>query len=377
MCAAPSQEAPTTKSTLNASSALSQDELKAKFNEYKPYLLNFKTIAAILLLIFSLYASVTNIPGKIGDCFNAYKRKDEAVKRKSNLKNDKAQLEMLLKALEKIETQPIKVQTGSSPELAAIDVAQQVISLAESMQNQYVSLSPLPPITIDVDSVVSLPVAGSAAAPSPTPMPAAPAAPGAPAAPPAAPVPAATSPTGAKVTFNAFQYVLEINGPYISVANFIHDLVKMRAFIIINNIELMATTNAQPVTLNPALFNKAKVSTPNSAGSAPAAAPGASPASPATPGAPAAPAVKGKPGGAAAPLILGQAPPGLPPGLPSTATTGKPPAGPPANKPIDVKPSDAKPGDPAKPAAAEEPAKLPTGPMQVVTLRLTFTVPWY
>ena len=375
MCAAPSQEASPTKSTLTSSSAASQDELKAKFNEYKPYLLNFKTIAALLLLLFALYASVTNVPGKIGDYFNAFKRKDEAVKRKSNLKNDKAQLEALLKALEKIETQPIKVQTGSSPELAAIDVAQQVISLAESMQNQYISLSPLPPITIDVDSVVALPINGSATA-APAAAPTLPVVPAGGTPPPATPAPTTTTPNGAKVTFNAFQYVLEINGPYISVANFIHDLVKMRAFILINSVELMATSNAQPVTLNPELFNKAKSSKPADSSTTPAGPP-------ATPGAPVSPTAKGKPGGAAAPLLLGQAPPGLPPGLPSSVTAGKPVAAPAATKPADTKPAAAttpSPTDPTKPAtppAPAEPMKLPTGPMQVVTLRLTFTVPWY
>lgn len=208
-----------------------------QLSELKGYLLNIKTLVSLLAVSYVLYAAFTDIPTKFGLYTAAMGQKGNLLNQKNSVKTEENRLKLIAQELSKLETKPLKLEVGSSPEIACLGLTQKIIDLSESLNNQYIKLTPAGTEVINVDGSVTLPVnlaaASPGAAPPPPPAAGAPAAPAAPA-PPPAPGGATTS-----AELKANKYTMELKGTYLSLINFIHDLATLQEFVLIEKISLL------------------------------------------------------------------------------------------------------------------------------------------
>ncbi len=208
------------------------NDLTAKLNEIKVYLFNIKAILGLIIILYALHTGYTELSAK----YKVFSEKSTANKQletnKANLSAEEAKLKSIASELDRQTVKTVKVSPGQSPELVAIEVAQKVVRLSEETQNTYVSLKPNDQTAFNIDSAVTLPIAGGA--------PAAPADPNATAGgqPPADPN---APPAGNNL--NAYQYTLVVKGLYVNLATFVHQLVQSPDFIIIREIELQSQTD--------------------------------------------------------------------------------------------------------------------------------------
>ncbi len=210
------------------------------FSEIRPYLFNIKALAGIAFVIFAISSIFTSLPEKFGTYFSTVASNQKLQESKKGLAIEENKLRRISEELSKFSTQSVKVKEGDSPELIMIKVAQKVVELSEKTENVYVNLQPIEPTVLNVDESVNLPISipGSNTAPKPADAPAGPTpADAPPTVIPSTPAPGASG-SDTKAQMNAFQYVLNLKGSYVTLAQFIHDLSKMRELIMITRITL-------------------------------------------------------------------------------------------------------------------------------------------
>lgn len=205
--------------------------------DLRTYLTNIKTLAGLALVGFALYNGFSEVPGKWEQYQSALKQNGQLEQDKNNLSREEQKLKAISKELDKLSTQILKVSPDKPAELAAINVAQKVVAIVDSTNNTYVSLTPKGTVTYNVDGSVTLPVnlsTSSSGAAAPTPP-----AEGQPAPAPAAPsTPDPNAPLDPTKSLQAFAYTLELHGTYVDLASFIHEVVKMKDFVVIQRLDL-------------------------------------------------------------------------------------------------------------------------------------------
>lgn len=203
---------------------LKSEELMLKLAEIKPYLLNIKSVFGIIVILFALYSGFDSISQKWGKYVETAKANTQLLQNKNNLSTEEAKLKAISKELDKLATKIVPVEPGQAPELVTISIAQKIVSLSEKTQNAYNKLDPGQRVVLNVDEAVQLPVnvAGNDAAASA----------------PAPPPPGAKGAVDPKSALNGLKYNLVITGSFIHLAGFIHDLVGMADFILINRIRM-------------------------------------------------------------------------------------------------------------------------------------------
>lgn len=248
--------------------------------EIRTYLTNIKALGGLCLIGFALYNGFSDIPGKVTQYQDALKQNGQLEQDKNNLSREEQKLKAISKELDKLSTQILAVEADKPPELAAINVAQQVVSIVDSTNNTYVSLTPKGTMVYNVDAAVTLPVnlSTSATSGAAAPPPADGAAP-APAPAPAAPDP--NAPLDPNKSLQAFQYSLEMHGTYVDLASFVHEVAKMKDFVVIHRMDLarIVEKSDKPDEAQPDLLKMVfEFSVPWARGNAPAAAPAQPPA---------------------------------------------------------------------------------------------------
>jgi len=213
--------------------------------EYIPYLMNVKAIAGLVLIGYALYSAITDVPAKWQNYSVKSSSNNELVKNKNQLSGEETKLKLISKELDKFSTKILEVKPGNAPQLEAIKTAQKVIALSESSKNYYMGLEPGPSNVLNISSAVTLPIQVPGASAS-------------------AGSPSKSSGSGSGETststtdLNSFQYTLSLRGSYINLAKFIHNLVKLPDFIIINTINLTQAKETSKDIPNPDAKNADK-----------------------------------------------------------------------------------------------------------------------
>lgn len=214
-------------------------DMREQLNKVKFYIANLKALMGIGIVVYAIYVASTDIPAKMSQLEAKKNENVQLTQKKSSLSTEEQKLKGISKELDKITTKIVTVETGNSPELAVIQVAQKIVELSEQTKNTYVALEPSVTTILDIDKVVTLPITLPADVPI---------TPGGDDAPPGAPVAATPPPpSGGAATsniqspLNAFKYILSIQGSYANLATFINTLAKYEHLVIITKVNL--TTN--------------------------------------------------------------------------------------------------------------------------------------
>ena len=242
------------------------NEILQKIREFQPYVINTWALFGLAMIGWGLYGISTEVPAQITAFNTTLSNNAKLVESKNSLNDQEKKLRVISKELDKLTIQILTLDPSSAPELEGIKMSQKVIAVAEGSKDTYVSLVPGQQGTLDVDKSVSLPIsipgamapvapAGGATAPAPsaaappgappgaTPAAGPGAAPGAAAPAPVVPPPPPVTKNG--TSLNTFQYQLVVEGTYLNLATFIHDLTKMPEFVIINDLKLSQKQNTE------------------------------------------------------------------------------------------------------------------------------------
>lgn len=149
---------------------MNSQNLTASLKALRPYVLNVKVVFGVVLIVLALNQGFTQGKQKWQQYQDVLRSNTQLQEKKSSLAHEEAQLNTIAKELDKQHIKVLQIEAGQSPELAAIQIAESVVSMSETYQNAYESLEPKQSIVINVDQAVTLPIgAGSSSSPAPVP----------------------------------------------------------------------------------------------------------------------------------------------------------------------------------------------------------------
>lgn len=215
-----------------------------KLKSVLPYLLNLKAMIGLVLILYAMYTGYTGLTTKWSAFISTSSNNGKLLQNKNQLHAEEAKLKSISEALDKLSSKIIQVAPDSAPDLVAIKIAQNIVDLAEATQNTYVSLEPIQSNDIiNVDEAVTLSIKTPSVSPASLL-----AGVGRKKASDAKTKPALlddSSGLGEKIgkdsstaMLKSFQYKLVLQGTYANLAAFIHQVIQLKEFVVIDSLVL-------------------------------------------------------------------------------------------------------------------------------------------
>lgn len=197
---------------------------------------NPKALIGLCLTLFGLYQLYTVIPESWGKLSASIDQVNQLEQNKSVVSQRLEQLRLTDKSLGEPSVKIYQLQPSQTPQLATLDLAQNIVKAAEETNNKLVSLTPREMKTVNFDKVVDIQIQVDTPPATPSTPEAVP--------PAAAPPPPAADPAAAggnpQTAIQCAEFDMVLTGNVQSIVQFLYNLLDFKTAFFIEKINVIA-----------------------------------------------------------------------------------------------------------------------------------------